>query len=304
MAQGFVQLLTPDELTVIVNVGDDDIIYGAHVSADLDSVLYTLAGIQGPHGWGIANDTFDAMERLSGLGTDTSFRLGDRDLARCEERATALNDGVSLSEFTRRLAVELGVRAHLLPASDDPVRTCVQSETGEWLSFQDYFVRRGQQDRVVGVSYEGAAEAGPTPGVIEAIGDANQVVITPSNPPLSIWPILAIPGIRQAIEAKQRVVAVSPLFGGRALKGPAAEVMASLGLGHGTGGILAAYEGLITDLVIDEEDASDIDRYRTSSVRIHAADTRIADPASSARLAKELLASTEWIPVTRTRGAV
>jgi LPPG:FO 2-phospho-L-lactate transferase len=290
MAQGFAQLLAPNELTVIVNVGDDDTIYGAYVSADLDTVLYTLAGIQGPHGWGITDDTFHVMGHLADIGVDISFRLGDRDLANCLARTAALDDGVALSKVTLRSAVALGVATRLLPASDDRVRTRVQTDTGTWLSFQDYFVRGRHEDHVAAVAFEGAETARPSPGAIEAIADADLVVIAPSNPPLSIWPILAVPGIRIAIEAKERVLAVSPLFGGKALKGPAVEVMSGLGLEPNTGGILTAYKDLITDLVIDEGDAPDTDRFADGPVRIHTADTRIADIAASTRLAGELQA--------------
>ncbi len=290
MAQGFVRSSASDELTLIGNVGDDDTIYGAYVSADLDTVLYTLAGIQGPDGWGIADDTFHVMGHLADIGVDTSFRLGDRDLAHCLARTAALHEGATLSEVTLQMAAALGVGTRLLPASDDRVRTRVQTDSGSWFSFQDYFVRRGHLDPVVAVTFEGAADARPAPGVIEAIGEAALVVVAPSNPPLSIWPIVAVPGIREAIEAKEFVIALSPLFGGKTLKGPAAEVLAGLGMASGTGGILTAYDGLITDLVIDTEDAVDAGRYGGGSVRIHTADTRIADVAASTRLAGELLA--------------
>jgi LPPG:FO 2-phospho-L-lactate transferase len=286
MAQGFVRALAPDELTVVVNVGDDDTIYGAYVS---DTVTYTLAGIQGDAGWGIAGDTFHVMGHLSAIGVDTSFRLGDRDLAYCLARTAALEQGDRLSTITRGLAGSLGVTTRLLPASDDPVRTRVRTETGAWHTFQDYFVRRAHRDQVVAVEFEGAGAAEPAPGVMAAINDADVVVVAPSNPPLSIWPMLAIPGMRNALEHKERVVAVSPLFGGKALKGPAAEVLVGLGLTANTAGILAAYNGLITDLVVDTGDAADADRF-TGPVQIHTTDTRIAAVAASTQLARQILA--------------
>jgi len=290
MAQGFARLLKPDDLSLIINVGDDETVYGAHVSADLDTVMYTLAGIQGPEGWGIEGDTFHVMDHLAAIGVDTSFLLGDRDLAHCLARTAALEGGLTLGAITATLAEGHGVETQLLPASDDPVRTRIQNDAGIWYSFQDYFVRRRQQDRVLRLEYAGSDRAAPGPGVLEAITHADAVVIAPSNPPLSIWPILAIPGIRQAIAGRDNVLAVSPFFGGVALKGPAAEVMDSLGLPVGTAGVLAAYEGLITDLVVDAEDEADIARFTTSPVRLHVTDTRITDVSASTVLAKELMA--------------
>ncbi|NQV07251.1 2-phospho-L-lactate transferase [bacterium] len=276
-------------ITVIANVGDDEEMYGVHVSADLDTVLYTLAGRQGPHGWGMAGDTFRVMDHLADLGVDTSFRLGDTDLATCLRRTMALEGGASLSEITAEITAAFGIRSRLLPATDDRLRTRVQTPDGEWLAFQDYFVLRKHKDRVMDLEYQGGETALPAPGVIEAIESASAVLLAPSNPPLSVWPILAVHGIRDAIAAHDRVVAVSPLFAGRALKGPAAEVMDSLGLPPGTAGILEAYEGLLTDLVIDIGDAADVALHGDGSVSLHAADTRIADRAASRRFAQMLI---------------
>ncbi len=286
-ARGFAAILDPGDLAVIVNVGDDERIHGVHVSADLDTVLYTLAGAEGPNGWGLAGDTFDTMERLAGLGIDTTFRIGDRDLATCLARTIALDRGTPLHEVTADIAAALGVTHPVLPVSDDPVRTRLRTPSGEWLAFQDYFVGRGQRDEVAEVRYEGAAEAAPAPGVIDAIAAADLVVVAPSNPPLSIWPMLAVPGVRAAVDGAARVIAISPLFGGRALKGPADRVMASLGLPPGTAGVLAAYDGLLDDLVIDAGDA--VDTGLGGAVRIHATDTRVPDLESSARLASYIM---------------
>ena len=291
MAQGFAAILDPKLLTVIINVGDDDYMYGAYVSADLDTVTYTLAGIAGPHGWGIENDTLVVMDHLESTGVDTAFRLGDRDLAYCLARTEALRRGSSLSEITRNLTETLGIKPRLLPATDDVLRTKLRTEDGEWIAFQEYFVSRGHRDTVAEVSYEGAEDATPGPGVIPAIEGADLVVIAPSNPPLSIWPILAIDGIASAIRAHPRVVAVSPFFGGSALRGPAAEVMESLGLPAGTEGVLAAYDGLIDPVVVDQGDESDAKRLADRGVRILVADTRIAEQGDSARLASQII---EW----------
>ena len=274
MARALSEAVAPDRLTVVVNVGDDDYMYGAHVAADLDTVTYTLAGIQGPQGWGIADDTFHVMDEMAARGIDTSFRLGDSDLATCLYRTDRLRTGIPLSAITTEISSSLGVQARILPASDDRIRTRIQISNGEWLEFQEYFVKRRHSDEVVGLHYAKAATARPAPGVIAAIEDADLVVIAPSNPPLSIWPILEIPGVRAAIETAGNVVAVSPLFGGKALKGPAAKVLASLGLPAGTAGILAAYEGLLTTLVVDVSDIADV-ALSTGATQIIAADTRM-----------------------------
>ena len=266
-----------DEMLVIGNVGDDDRIYGVHVSADLDTIMYTLAGIEGPHGWGIAGDSFTVMDHLAGLGVPTTFRLGDRDLATCLVRTREIDSGGTLSGATETIRSALHVPTRILPASDDEVRTRIKTRRGEWLAFQEYFVERGHADDVSEIVYAGADRAEPAPGVAEAIEAAGIVVIAPSNPPLSIHPILAVPGIRRALETKDRVVAISPLFGGKALKGPADRVMASMGLPPGNAGVLAAYDGLITDLVVDVTDASDVDTL-CGPVRIHATGTLLRSP--------------------------
>lgn len=283
-ARGFAALLPAEDLTVVVNVGDDDRIHGVHVSADVDTVLYTLAGRAGPHGWGLAGDTFNAMAELAAHGVDTTFRIGDADLATCLVRTEALDDGVALSEVTRRIASALGVAHSVLPATDGALRTRLRTVEGEWLAFQEYFVLRGHRDEVAEIEYAGAGLTAPAPGVVEAVAAADLLVIAPSNPPLSIWPILAVPGIREAVAAARRVMAISPLFAGRALKGPADRVMASLGLPPGNAGIIEAYRGLLTDLVVDEGDA--MDRITLDGpVRIHATDTRIPGRDEAARLA-------------------
>ena len=289
LARGLAQVLPPADLAIVVNVGDDDEIYGLHVSPDLDTVAYTLAGCEGPQGWGRAGDTFSVMEHLAVLGVDTRFRVGDADLATHLFRTAALRCGQSLTALAGRLAAALGVSCRLLPATDDPLRTRVRLPSGEWLPFQEYFVLRGHADPVAEVAFEGGADARPAPGVLEAIAAAALVVIAPSNPPLSIWPILAVPGIREAVAGAPRVIAVSPLFGGKALKGPADRVMASLGLPPGNAGVLAAYDGLLTDLVVARGDEADAAALHGRKVRLHAADTRIAEPAAAARFARTLL---------------
>ena len=286
LARGLAPLLGRD-LTVIVNVGDDDEVYGVHVSADLDTVLYTLAGREGPHGWGVADDTFTVVDTLASFGVETAFRLGDRDFALCLERTNAMRGGESLSAITARFARTMDVSAHILPATDDRLRTVI--ETGDRrIPFQDYFVRRGHRDHVDALHFLGSDDAEPAPGVVAAVDAATAVVIAPSNPPLSIWPILAVKAVRAAVERASRVIAVSPLFGGKALKGPAAAVMESLGLPPGNAGVLEAYDGLITDLVVDTQDAADADRLG-GDVRVHVTDTMITDRDAAVRFAGHLL---------------
>ncbi len=260
MARGLAGVVAPEQLTVVVNVGDDARIYGALVCADLDTVTYTLAGVEGPHGWGRAGDTHHVMDHLAAMGIDTGFRLGDQDLAHCLARTIFLDEDGTLTDFTRRATIRLGIEATVLPASNDPVRTKILTAAGETLDFQDYFVLRGQRDQVAGLEYRGAEAAAPAPGVVEAIAGADIVVIAPSNPPLSIWPVLALTEIRAAVRRHQCVVAVSPLIGGEAVKGPLVAVMEGLGLPPTNAGIAEAYRELqLANLVIHESDRADAD---------------------------------------------
>ncbi len=276
------------ESTIVVNIGDDDDIHGLSVSADLDTVIYTLAGIEGPHGWGRAADSFVTNEEMGRLGADNRFQLGDLDLAMNILRTNALRSGTSLSKFTRDVARRLGINASIIPASDEPVSTMVTTESAGVLPFQEYFVIRGHQDRVTALEYRGAESATAAPGSLEAIENADVVLIAPSNPPLSIWPILAIPGYREAVARHPRVIAISPLFGGLALKGPASRVMASLGMPSGNQGVVSAYDGLIDLLVVDSADSGD--GPEIDGVPVVAMETRIPDAARSRQLIERILA--------------
>lgn len=287
LARGIDQI-TDIDLTIVVNVGDDDDIHGLRVSADLDTVVYTLAGIEGPHGWGRDGDSFVANEELGRFGADNAFKLGDRDLAMNILRTDALRQGRTLSRFTDHIAKTLGIRSTVMPASDQRVSTLVKTENSGTLAFQEYFVLRRHQDRVVALDYRGAKDATPSPGAIDAITNADVVLIGPSNPPLSIWPILAIPGYRDTLVAHDHVIAVSPLFRGKALKGPADQVMESLGLPVGSHGVVAAYRDMIDALVVDVGD--EMDGPEIDGVPVIALDTRIPDGPSAQRLAKLVLA--------------
>ncbi len=286
MARGF-SALVGAHLTVVVNVGDDDRIHGLHVSPDIDTVIYTLAGVEGAEGWGRHQDTFKVNDELGRLGVDNRFRLGDSDLALNIYRTWRLGEGERLSEVTRELTAAFGLDTVIIPATDDRLRTLVRLDDG-WTSFQDYFVIRGNRDEVLDVEYEGSSESTPAPGVIDAIRAADILVIAPSNPPLSVWPVLAVPGIREAVASHHKVVAVSPLIGGRALKGPADRVMRSLGLAEGNSGVADAYRGLIDTLIIDRSDLGQTQSV-IDEVSVVALDTLIGDPEAARRLAEEIV---------------
>lgn len=286
LARGLARVAGID-LTVVVNVGDDDVMHGLYVSPDLDTVVYTLSGLEGDHGWGRAGDSFTANDELGKLGADDRFRLGDRDLAMNILRTEALNRGETLSEFTSRIVKHLGVTASVVPSTDHRLATRIHNGAGQELSFQEYFVLRQNQDVVEAIEFDGAEEAIPARGVIGAINDADLVVLGPSNPPLSIWPILAVEKIRAAVECHPKVVAVSPLFGGKALKGPADRVMASLGLPPGNAGVVAAYAGLINLLIVDQGDAEDATSI--DDVAVLAADTRIGDAVAAEEFVRKVL---------------
>ena len=286
MARGLAAVLDPDHLAIVVNVGDDDTLYGVEVSPDIDTVVATLAGIEGPHGWGRRDDSFAVMNELDRLGVDTKFRLGDTDLAACLERTISRASGEPLSEITLRIAHSLGVRHPVIPVTDDRLRTRIITTEGERLDFQDYFVARGHRDRVAALEFDGAADSKPAPGVVDAIAGADLVLIAPSNPPLSVWPMLAVPGIEETLRSATSVIGVSPLFEGKALKGPAADVLESLGFPAGNRGVVEAYRGLLDELVVDSGDAADA---ASLGAAVRVADTRIIDPDAAARFAREIL---------------
>jgi LPPG:FO 2-phospho-L-lactate transferase len=245
----------PEQVTAIGNVGDDLEMWGLHVSPDLDTIMYTLAGLlDEERGWGVRGDTYQAMAVAEQAGRETWFTLGDQDAGVHILRTRMLKKGEPLSTVTQELAEGLGVDVRLLPATDDRLRTKIQTPDGE-LDFQDWFVRRRHADHVDGVRFEGADESRPAPGVVEAIAAADAVVIAPSNPFVSIRPILAVPGIEEALGEK-RVAAISPLVGGKALRGPLAEMMASLGHEPGAAGVRALYSDLVSVFVVDREDAA------------------------------------------------
>lgn len=286
MARGLAALPSV-ELTVVVNVGDDADNHGLRISPDLDTVVYTLAGFEGPHGWGRSDDTFAMNEELARFGVDNTFQLGDRDLALKLFRTNAMGRGDPLSTVTEGVVKSFGIAHRVVPVTNDRLRTMIRVAEG-WISFQEYFVTRRFADEVLDVAYEGADEATPAPGVIEALKHADLVVVAPSNPPLSIWPMTAVPEFREALATHRSVTAVSPLIGGKTVKGPADRVMAALGLPPGNRGVAAAYEGLIDRLVIDRSDGDDAGSIGDIEVMI--TDTLIKEPEAAARLAREIVA--------------
>jgi LPPG:FO 2-phospho-L-lactate transferase len=245
----------PEQVTAIGNVGDDLEMWGLHISPDLDTIMYTLAGLlDEERGWGVRGDTYQAMAVAEQAGRETWFTLGDQDAGVHILRTRLLKKAEPLSTVTQKLAEGLGVAVRLLPATDDRLRTKIQTPEGE-LDFQEWFVRRRHANRVDGVRFEDADESRPAPGVVEAIAAADVVVIAPSNPFVSIGPILAVPGIEEALRVK-RVAAISPLVGGKALRGPLAEMMASLGHEPGAAGVRALYGDLVSVFVVDQEDSA------------------------------------------------
>jgi len=254
--RGVVAAVPARNVTAVVNVADDLEVLGLHVSPDVDSVVYTLAGVADEErGWGRAGETWNAIETVATLGGEAWFRLGDKDLATHLLRSQLLREGERLSAVTRWLARAFGVEADVVPATDDEVRTWIETPAGAF-AFQEWFVARAHRDEVDGVRFEGAATADPAPGVLEALDAADVILIAPSNPYVSIGPILAVPAIRAAI-ASRRVpcVAVSPLVGGRAVKGPADRMLKRLAGGTSPAHVAVCYAGLIDALVIDEADA-------------------------------------------------
>jgi LPPG:FO 2-phospho-L-lactate transferase len=253
LAQGLAAILPPSALSIIVNTGDDFEYMNLNICPDLDTVLYTLAGLANPGtGWGVQGDTSFCLDALQKLGGPSWFHLGDRDLATHLFRTQSLSQGHRLTEVTRQIATALGVKHPILPMCDTPLHTLVLTDEGE-MAFQDYFVRRAWQPRLSGLRWEGLENARPTPEVNEALSNANLVIFCPSNPLVSIDPILLLPGVRETIRARQ-AVAVSPILGGKAVKGPAAKMFRELNIEPSALAVAAHYQGLLTGYVLDMVD--------------------------------------------------
>jgi LPPG:FO 2-phospho-L-lactate transferase len=289
---GLRQVVSPQELTIIVNTGDDLEWWSLHVSPDLDSITYVLAGLLSKErGWGVKGDTFFCLQAMGQLGQPIWFQVGDRDLAVHLLRTRLLAKGKTLTEATLEIAAKLGVQATILPMSDSPVETRVMTPVGE-LSFEEYFVQRWYQDPVESVRFSGAAEAQPAPGVIDAILSASVVLLAPSNPVTSIGPILAVRGIREALgQTKAPVVAVTPIVAGAAVSGPAGVLMAAQGLPVSIAGVAQAYHDFLDILIADTQDAEAAGALQRSGLRVVCVPTIMRTSSDKANLARAVLSA-------------
>jgi LPPG:FO 2-phospho-L-lactate transferase len=292
--EGVVQVVAPEDVTVISNTGDDEDFFGLRVSPDIDIVIYTLAGaVDAEKGWGLRGETFHCLDALKRFGYETWFNLGDGDLATLGHRTMLLHEGKTLSEATASVVAAFGLRLTILPVSDDRIKTIVETDAGT-LAFQEYFVKRRTEDDVRAVRFDGGDSARPAPGVIEAIRTAGVVLIAPSNPVVSIGPPLAVDGVRAALrETSAPVVAVSPIIGGKTIKGPADRMMASLGMTPTAAGVAAAYADFLDVLIIDEEDRDLAPSVEEAGVRAVVAQTIMRGPAEKRALAEVALGAVQ-----------
>ena len=290
LLRGLDALVPPGTVTVVVNTGDDTLVWGLHVSPDLDTICYTLGGwIDEDRGWGLRNESFRTLEEMARFGEPTWFNLGDRDLATHLHRTRLLQEGQTLTEVTAAIARDLRVSHPVLPMSDQPVRTRLLGPEG-WLGFQEYFVREKTQVEVSAVDYAGAAEALPAPGLVEALDAADAVVVCPSNPITSIGPILAVPGIAHALEVTDAtIVAVSPIIGSAAVSGPAGRLMAACGREVSAAGVASVYAPWLDILLADGQDAALDSRIRSGGIRPIFTDTFMRDRDGEIALARKTL---------------
>lgn len=287
---GLRQVVPPQDITLIVNTGDDLMWWGLYVSPDIDSITYVLAGLLSrERGWGVKGDTFFCLQAMGQLAQPTWFHTGDRDLAIHILRSKLLAEGKALSEVTAEISEKLGVKARILPMTNSRVETRVGTPSGE-LSFEEYFVQRWYQDPVQSIRFSGAADAEPGPGVIEAIVSADTVLLAPSNPVTSIGPILAVPGMREALQrTKARIAAVSPIVAGEAVAGPAGILMAAQGLPVSIAGVAEAYHDFLDVLIVDVRDAQAAEDLRKAGLRVHTAQSIMRTSEEKADLARAVL---------------
>jgi LPPG:FO 2-phospho-L-lactate transferase len=287
---GLRQVMPAEEITIVVNTGDDLLWWGLYVSPDIDSITYVLSGLLSrERGWGVKGDTFLCLQAMGQLGEPTWFHTGDRDLAVHLLRSRLLAEGKALSQATSTICEKLGVKARILPMSDSKVETRVDTPSGEF-SFEEYFVQRWYQDPVNSVHFAGASDADPAPGVVEAIVSADAVIIAPSNPITSIGPILAVPGIRDALlRARGKVAAVSPIVGNAPVAGPAGILMAAQGLPCSIAGVAKAYEDFLDLLICDVRDARAAETIRGSGLRVQCSQTIMRSASDRAELARIVL---------------
>jgi LPPG:FO 2-phospho-L-lactate transferase len=289
---GLRQVVSDQQLTLIVNTGDDLEWWGLYVSPDLDSITYVLAGLLSKErGWGVKGDTFFCLQAMRDLGEPIWFHVGDRDLAVHLLRSKLLTAGKTLTEATREITIKMGVQARILPMSNSRVETRVDTPIGD-LSFQEYFVQRWYQDPVNSVRFAGASDAEPAPGVIEAITSASAVIIAPSNPITSIGPILSVPGIREALRLTEaQIIAVSPIVGDKAVTGPAGILMAAQGLPASIAGVAKAYEDFLDVLIVDDADQAAAKKLASSNLRVQCTNTIMATAEDRTNLAKTVVSA-------------
>lgn len=290
--EGLVQVADPRGITVIANTGDDEEFYGLHVSPDIDTIIYTLSGLTDPsQGWGIKGDTFRVMEALRRLGHEAWFALGDRDLATHIHRTLMLRRGETLTEATADLAERYGLEVTLLPMTNDRVKTLVKTPTLT-LPFQEYFVKRRYRDPVVAIDYSGIKTAAAAPGVAGAINRADIIIIAPSNPVVSIGTILAVPGIKEKIkQAQAKKIAISPLIGGKTVKGPADRMLEGLGFGATSIGVALYYRDFLDTLVIDRADEAERHEIERLGINVAVADTLMKDKETKKALAAQVISA-------------
>lgn len=287
---GLYEVMNPRAITVIVNTGDDIVLHGLNISPDLDIVTYTLAGIVDPaKGWGFRRDTFRALERLALFGRENWFNLGDRDLATHIHRTAFLSGGKTLTEAAESIRNALGVKATILPMSDQPIPTIIDSNEGA-LHFQEYLVKRRARPIVRGIRFDNVDSASPAPGVLQAIHEADRILICPSNPLISIGPILAVPGIRDALRARKNdVFSVCPIVGGKSLKGPSDKMLAQLGHKSSAAGVAELYAHVTGTFVIDTQDEAQREKIQSLGMQVAVMPTVMKSRAQKRRLARALL---------------
>lgn len=290
--QGLVEVMPPRNITVIVNTGDDITLHGLHISPDPDIVMYTLAGAVDPaKGWGVKDDTFTCLEMLHQYGSATWFKLGDKDLATHILRTQLLKEGYSLTEVTQRLCTSLGITTTLLPMTNDNITPGIITEEGK-LHFEEYLVQREAKDKVLNVVYEGVSEASAAPGVIESISEARGIIVCPSNPIVSIGPILAVKNVRAALrKTEAKVVAISPIVGGATIKGPADKLMQGLGLEVSAASVAFLYQDFLDAFILDKADEAEKDKIEHLGIEAMIANTVMRSLEDKMALAKLALAS-------------
>ena len=299
--RGLVEVVEPAEITAIVNVADDTVLHGLSISPDIDTVIYTLADqIDPERGWGLRDETWRAMESLATYGDGAWFSLGDRDLGTHLHRTSRLAEGIPLREVTREIATAHGVRVQVEPVSNDRIQTKLQLPDQSWLSFQEYFVGRQHDVEIAAVEFVGIEQAVPTPTTIDALQGADLVVLAPSNPIVSLGPVLQVPGVREILTSRQKpTIAISPIIAGKALKGPAARMLNELGHASSALGVARLYQGLINGFVLDDADASAEAAIRRLGITPSITNTIMSRPSGGPLLASHVLSFSATLTQTR-----